>query len=169
MNSKNCVTVSPAVYYLAFTMIVASYGMHKLPCLHLHNLTSFCSGDIFALHPGGGDAPNNMLLSSMRSQAIAQVQLFLVAGNVFFICSPFRVQGIPEPGPTGATPADLDNLEKTVFSEHDVAPEGEECCAICLGDYEAQDELRVLPCKHTFHVSCVDEWLLKKATCPRCR
>ncbi|OWM79022.1 putative RING-H2 finger protein ATL71 [Punica granatum] len=44
------------------------------------------------------------------------------------------------------------------------------CCSICLMDYKAADELRVLPeCSHLFHQKCVDPWLRLHATCPVCR
>ncbi|KAL5212362.1 hypothetical protein ABZP36_023209 [Zizania latifolia] len=43
-------------------------------------------------------------------------------------------------------------------------------CAICLGDLEPGDRVRVLPkCNHGFHVGCVDRWLLARSTCPTCR
>jgi hypothetical protein len=32
-------------------------------------------------------------------------------------------------------------------------------CCICLGDFEDGEQLRVLGCKHGFHMDCVDEWL----------
>ncbi|XP_074273056.1 RING-H2 finger protein ATL64-like [Silene latifolia] len=43
-------------------------------------------------------------------------------------------------------------------------------CSICLGDYEEKEILRLMPkCGHSFHLSCIDLWLMKQSTCPVCR
>ncbi|KAG2651460.1 RING-H2 finger protein ATL78-like isoform X2 [Panicum virgatum] len=43
-------------------------------------------------------------------------------------------------------------------------------CAICLGELEPGERVRVLPkCNHGFHVRCVDRWLLARSTRPTCR
>lgn len=43
-------------------------------------------------------------------------------------------------------------------------------CAICLSDFVAGDEIRVLPqCGHGFHVACIDTWLGSHSSCPSCR
>jgi hypothetical protein len=43
-------------------------------------------------------------------------------------------------------------------------------CAVCLCEFEMDDELRLLPtCGHAFHVPCIDTWLLSNSTCPLCR
>ncbi|EKD15644.1 uncharacterized protein L3040_006008 [Drepanopeziza brunnea f. sp. 'multigermtubi'] len=43
-------------------------------------------------------------------------------------------------------------------------------CAICIADFVENEEVRLLPCSHTFHPACVDPWLLNvSGTCPICR
>lgn len=42
-------------------------------------------------------------------------------------------------------------------------------CAICLGEFEDGDQMRELPCKHSFHADCVASWLNVSHTCPFCR
>ena len=40
-------------------------------------------------------------------------------------------------------------------------------CSICLFDLE--NNLIILPCKHTFHKSCMDQWKTYQQSCPYCR
>lgn len=42
-------------------------------------------------------------------------------------------------------------------------------CNICLAPYEEGDQVRILPCVHRFHQSCVDQWLQSNAVCPVCK
>ncbi|KAL8122229.1 E3 ubiquitin-protein ligase At4g11680-like [Apium graveolens] len=46
--------------------------------------------------------------------------------------------------------------------------ENQECC-ICLGKYKEKEEIRQLPCSHTFHLQCVDQWLRIISCCPLCK
>lgn len=47
--------------------------------------------------------------------------------------------------------------------------EEEECCAICLLEYQEGDKIRVFPCDHEFHKDCIDSWLENSSSCPTCR
>lgn len=62
-------------------------------------------------------------------------------------------------------------LPRVIFnSAHSNGCRTRETCAICLEDYKDAEILRVLPCQHDFHVSCVDSWLTKWGTfCPVCK
>ncbi|RLN93691.1 hypothetical protein BBJ28_00014824 [Nothophytophthora sp. Chile5] len=36
-------------------------------------------------------------------------------------------------------------------------------------EFEDGEEVRNLPCKHIFHVACIDEWLNRNTSCPMCK
>lgn len=48
-------------------------------------------------------------------------------------------------------------------------PEELRTCCVCLEDVCAGQPVRTLPCLHTFHAQCAEEWLKKKKTCPLCQ
>ncbi|KAL6078198.1 RING-H2 finger protein ATL80 [Balamuthia mandrillaris] len=63
-----------------------------------------------------------------------------------------------------------DDKERQKFEEYfGNIEEQSRMCAICLCDYEHGEEIRFLPCRHHFHASCVDQWLLQNKSCASCR
>jgi len=42
-------------------------------------------------------------------------------------------------------------------------------CSICLEDFEVGQMVRTIPCFHSFHTKCIDQWLREKAICPICK
>ncbi|KAK8716811.1 hypothetical protein V6N13_044108 [Hibiscus sabdariffa] len=63
----------------------------------------------------------------------------------------------------------VEALPRVVFSS-DRSSTTAETCAICLEDYNDGELLKVLPCQHDFHSSCVESWLTKWGTfCPVCK
>jgi len=68
----------------------------------------------------------------------------------------------------------LEVIPRTALEQYEkdgkVASNCMERCLICLDDYEPEDDLRLLKCKHAFHKNCVDQWLeTGKNNCPACR
>lgn len=41
-------------------------------------------------------------------------------------------------------------------------------CTICMEDFEEGEHIRYLPCMHFYHQACIDSWLMRSFTCPRC-
>jgi hypothetical protein len=45
-----------------------------------------------------------------------------------------------------------------------------DCCSVCLDDFEENNLVRSLPCRHVFHSQCIDPWFLNhKRLCPVCK
>ncbi|XP_051125906.1 probable E3 ubiquitin-protein ligase ZFP1 isoform X2 [Andrographis paniculata] len=42
-------------------------------------------------------------------------------------------------------------------------------CVICQGDYENEECIGQLDCRHEYHEQCISKWLLVKNTCPVCK
>ncbi|KAI8604164.1 hypothetical protein EDD21DRAFT_366986 [Dissophora ornata] len=64
----------------------------------------------------------------------------------------------------------VENLSVAVAVEYlTLADPQDAICAICLCDYEDEEELRKMRCNHYFHKDCVDEWLRLNRNCPLCK
>ncbi|CAD8145282.1 unnamed protein product [Paramecium octaurelia] len=42
-------------------------------------------------------------------------------------------------------------------------------CSICCNQFQKDELIIQLPCKHIYHKSCVDSWLQSSTKCPNCR
>ncbi|XP_027710947.1 RING finger protein 148 [Vombatus ursinus] len=64
----------------------------------------------------------------------------------------------------------IGELELRVLKEGDkeVDPNGDSC-VVCFDMYKPKDTVRILTCKHLFHKTCIDPWLLAHRTCPMCK
>lgn len=72
-------------------------------------------------------------------------------------------------GGGGLTPSQIRALPSAVVQESGLESSEEEC-PICLHVLKAGDSVRQLStCAHTFHRSCIDLWLLRRADCPLCK
>jgi len=71
------------------------------------------------------------------------------------------------PKPRGATQDIIDSLPLVKYCPHSHGCQ-ETSCAVCLGDFEENCEMRQLPCNHHFHKPCIDKWLKRNQVCPLC-
>lgn len=62
---------------------------------------------------------------------------------------------------------DQDNKANT--PQKTVDQEGRTFCTICIEDFQDEETIKILPCFHQFHQSCIDDWLLRKTNCPVCK
>lgn len=74
-----------------------------------------------------------------------------------------------------ADPAQVQNLTSIVYSPETFAnytsneSVEDASCVICLCEYEPNEIIRILPCKHHFHKDCVDVWLRMDKACCLCK
>ncbi|KAL2902754.1 putative E3 ubiquitin-protein ligase RHA1A [Bienertia sinuspersici] len=79
-----------------------------------------------------------------------------------------------EPGPAqsvSSAAALIREMLPAVKYAEIVSSNGPESCAVCLYEYEEEDEIRRMRnCRHMFHRCCVDRWIdHDRKTCPLCR
>eukprot|EP00696_Hemimastix_kukwesjijk_P007557 gnl/Hemi2/1955_TR699_c0_g1_i1.p1 gnl/Hemi2/1955_TR699_c0_g1~~gnl/Hemi2/1955_TR699_c0_g1_i1.p1 ORF type:complete len:485 (+),score=89.42 gnl/Hemi2/1955_TR699_c0_g1_i1:114-1568(+) len=60
-------------------------------------------------------------------------------------------------------------VKKTTESKSLEKRDGDQTCVVCMSDLKLGEKVRVLPCKHFYHVECIDEWLRRNKTCPVCK
>ena len=72
-------------------------------------------------------------------------------------------------GPVNAlSPKEMQLLPTRLIEEADKSEDKD--CAVCLDNFECGGTIRVLPCSHYFHQSCIDPWLLNhNRNCPVCK
>ncbi|KAH0890453.1 hypothetical protein HID58_052882 [Brassica napus] len=79
----------------------------------------------------------------------------------------------PDPiRPETLTTVSLADKISPVVRFSDIQTDLEDCCTVCLSDFESDDNIRQLPnCRHVFHDHCLDRWIVdcRKMTCPICR
>lgn len=62
----------------------------------------------------------------------------------------------------------ISKLKTETFNSANLTTE-DDSCAVCLENYKDGENIRILSCKHLFHRTCIDPWLLNHRTCPMCK
>ena len=91
---------------------------------------------------------------------------------------PSAGEGTVVTGMSGAAEGEAAGLSERAAAEAVVAAadaadaakdeDEEPSCTICLCEFEVGEMMSVLPCLHSFHKECCDQWLREKSVCPMC-
>jgi|JI9StandDraft_2_1071091.scaffolds.fasta_scaffold389127_1 E3 ubiquitin-protein ligase synoviolin len=59
----------------------------------------------------------------------------------------------------------LANLPKVQVTEQ----MKESICALCLENYQSEEDVTKLKCQHIYHLDCIKIWVVRSNCCPLCR
>ncbi|KAG9156050.1 hypothetical protein Leryth_012118 [Lithospermum erythrorhizon] len=54
------------------------------------------------------------------------------------------------------------------FVEGGIQDAYDDCCSICLEEFDESDPATVTGCKHEYHLQCILEWCQRSSQCPMC-
>ncbi|KAF6168902.1 hypothetical protein GIB67_038399 [Kingdonia uniflora] len=106
-------------------------------------------------------------------------RIVMLAEALFEVLDEIHQQSVvlssrPSVSSIGSVPAPKEVVESmpvksyTKLQKHQNEDEAQ--CYICLLEYEEEDSIRILPCRHEFHLTCIDKWLKEiHRVCPLCR
>lgn len=173
--------VKQSVQYLALSLLNV-WTIVWYPASLCHHVTSVCrylGGLVEVFRPSNcaDDSPAVYRLSlALVCIFIAFVTFSCIARGLFlcFECW-YRSHHADLDGAgvfpnLAASPEVILALPMFRYSQARVHPEKESdnTCSICLCEFEEDDEVTRLPCKHVFHLEEIREWLKHKGTCPLC-
>ncbi|GMJ16028.1 hypothetical protein HRI_005272000 [Hibiscus trionum] len=106
-------------------------------------------------------------------------RIVMLAEALFEVLDEIHQQSVvlssrPSVSSIGSVPAPNEVVEslpvKAYNKSHKLYDDEAGQCYICLVEYEEGDSMRILPCNHEFHRTCIDKWLKEiHRVCPLCR
>mmetsp|Transcript_22017 Transcript_22017/g.42238 ORF Transcript_22017/g.42238 Transcript_22017/m.42238 type:complete len:299 (-) Transcript_22017:142-1038(-) len=140
-----------------------SAAWHVCKKVSIANYASLVIGVVWLLNSGHCEACPS--LHKFCGVLILATAIRVLTTLLLFNYSFKRVEDATEaPKPRGASQSLIDSLPLEQLSDRT----SETSCAVCLSDFEEHSMLRRLPCGHSFHASCVDQWLKQNKVCPLC-
>jgi hypothetical protein len=145
-TSRTCSTTGPILYHTSLSLILVDYVILLFPLIIIMAII-FCLPVVLValrfLHTHFG----------LEIAGDAQTAGDLVGGRR---------------RPRGTTESVLKQLSVDVYRPGMMSAD-DATCSICLGNYVEGEELKFLPtCRHHFHASCIDSWLVINKNCALC-
>ncbi|KAK6942224.1 Zinc finger, RING-type [Dillenia turbinata] len=126
------------------------------------------------LHPDGRCSCDSFFMAEFSNTRASISRIVMLAEALFEVLDEIHRQSeslslsmVSDPAPESVVESfPVKNHKSFQTANIDVI----EQCYICLSEYEEGDKIRVLPCHHEYHMSCVDKWLKEiQGVCPLCR
>lgn len=102
-----------------------------------------------------------------RQNALLELARSLMQGLDFIDSGAFDLSDWDQRLPPPAAKTAVQTLSVVIISPEQ-ADKGLKC-PVCLLEFEEQETVREMPCKHLFHSGCILPWLGKTNSCPLCR
>ncbi|KAG6831049.1 hypothetical protein H0H87_006291 [Tephrocybe sp. NHM501043] len=122
----------------------------------------------FLIYVIGGYYPPNHSILNGGPDTLASLEALLELADLLGHAKPTTVtkEDIERSGLETIKSAQLAQYE----AEEKISSNCTERCLICLDDYQPEEDIRVMRCRHAFHQNCVDKWLeTGRNNCPACR
>jgi hypothetical protein len=132
----------------------------------------------YLLLPPGLDrriAYSNYLDNRRRERRRNNIHTSPINTNIYLHISPIRRQNINRIDFSYESLFQLQDVKVGLISKNILDKtqvkinRNNDFCVICQEDIKKDIIIREINCKHSFHINCIDNWLVENKKCPMCK